>query len=139
MADHPHEHTIRIGIVAVPAESAKMKWSLMESFQGRIVCHSLFVPAYDVEVLEVFDPAVNKWEGVKLVAERHGIMPEQIIAIGDDVNDLPMIAQAGLGVAMGNARPEVLAVAKRVIGSNAEEGLAQFLEELVETHAVEPI
>ena len=31
----------------------------MENFQDRIVCHSLFVPAYDVEVLEVFDPAVN--------------------------------------------------------------------------------
>jgi Cof subfamily protein (haloacid dehalogenase superfamily) len=139
LADHPHEHTIRIGIVASPAESAKMKWSLNENFQGRIVCHSLFVPAYDVEVLEVFDPAVNKWEGVKLVAERHGVREEEIIAIGDDVNDLPMIEHAGLGVAMGNARPEVIAVAKRVIGSNAEEGLAQFLEELVETHAVEPI
>ncbi len=139
LADHPHDHTIRIGIVAPPAEAARMKWSLLENFQDRIVCHSLFVPAYDVEVLEVFDPAVNKWEGVKLVAQRHGIAEEQIIAIGDDVNDLPMIAHAGLGVAMGNARPEVLAIAKRVIGTNAEEGLAQFLEELVETHAVEPL
>jgi hydroxymethylpyrimidine pyrophosphatase-like HAD family hydrolase len=50
-----------------------------------------------------------------------------------------MIQHAGLGVAMGNARPEVLAIAKRVIGTNADEGLAQFLEELVETHAVEPL
>ena len=50
-----------------------------------------------------------------------------------------MIAQAGLGVAMGNARPEVLAIAKRVIGTNADEGLAEFLEELVETHAVQPL
>lgn len=139
LADHPHAHTIRVGIVAPRAESARMQWSLNEHFRDRIVCHSLFVPAYDVEVLEVFDPAVNKWEGVKLVAERHGVLPEQIVAIGDDVNDLPMIQQAGLGVAMGNARPEVLAVAKRVIGSNAEEGLAQFLEELVSTHAVEPL
>src|SRR5687768_5482910 len=139
LADHPHPHTVRVGIVAPPAESAKVQWSLNEHFRDRIVCHSLFVPAYDVEVLEVFDPAVNKWEGVKLVAARHGIAPEQIIAIGDDVNDLPMIEHAGLGVAMGNARPEVLAVAKRVIGTNADEGLAQFLEELVETHAVEPL
>lgn len=139
LAELDHAHTIRVGIVAPPAEAAKVQWSLNEHFRDRIVCHSLFVPAYDVEVLEVFDPAVNKWEGVKLVAARHGITPEQIVAIGDDVNDLPMIRQAGLGVAMGNARPEVLAVAKRVIGSNAEEGLAQFLEELVESHAVEPL
>jgi hydroxymethylpyrimidine pyrophosphatase-like HAD family hydrolase len=50
-----------------------------------------------------------------------------------------MIANAGLGVAMGNARPEVQRIAKRVIGSNHEEGLAKFLEELVESHAVAPI
>jgi hydroxymethylpyrimidine pyrophosphatase-like HAD family hydrolase len=50
-----------------------------------------------------------------------------------------MIRNAGLGVAMGNAKPEVLAIAKRVIGSNAEDGLAVFLEELVETRAVEPL
>ena len=139
LAELDHEHTIRIGIVAPPADAAKMKWSLNASFSDRIVCHSLFVPAYDVEVLEVFDPAVNKWEGVKLVAQRHDIAEHEIIAIGDDVNDLPMIQHAGLGVAMGNARPEVLAIAKRVIGTNADEGLAQFLEELVETHAVEPL
>ena len=139
LGDHPHDHTIRVGIVAPPAEAAKVRWSLNERFADRIVSHSLFVPAYDVEVLEVFDPAVNKWEGVKLVAERHGIRQSEIVAIGDDVNDLPMIRHAGLGVAMGNARPEVLAVAKRVIGSNADEGLAQFIEELVETHAVEPL
>ena len=139
LGDHPHPHTVRVGIVAPPGEAAKMKWSLNERFADRIVCHGLFVPSFDVEVLEVFDPAVNKWEGVKLVAARHGIREGQIVAIGDDVNDLPMIKHAGLGVAMGNARPEVLAVAKRVIGSNADEGLAAFLEELVETHAVEPM
>jgi 5-amino-6-(5-phospho-D-ribitylamino)uracil phosphatase len=139
LADHAHDHTIRIGIVAPPEQTAKMKWSLMEHFQDRIVCHGLFVPAYDVEVLEVFDPAVNKWEGVKLVASRHGVAEHEIIAIGDDVNDLPMIEHAGLGVAMGNARPEVLAIAQRVIGTNADEGLAAFLDELVETQAVQPM
>ena len=59
-------------------------------FGGRIYCHSLHVPAFAVEVLEVFDPAVNKWEGILHVARHHDIEPEQIIAIGDDVNDVPM-------------------------------------------------
>ena len=61
------------------------------------------------------------------------------IAIGDDVNDLHMIRNAGLGVAMGNAKPEVQAIANRVIGSNKDEGLALFLEELVAEHVVEPL
>ena len=50
-----------------------------------------------------------------------------------------MLKNAGLGVAMGNARPEALAVADKVIGANADEGLAAYLEELVDRHLVEPL
>ncbi|HEV8604233.1 MAG TPA: HAD family hydrolase [Tepidisphaeraceae bacterium] len=138
LAQHSHEHTIRVGIVASAKEIARVRKILIERFAERVICQSLFVPSYDVEVLEVFDPAVNKWEGLLQVARSHGIIPDQIVAIGDDVNDLTMIANAGLGVAMGNAKPPVLAAAKRVIGRNDQDGLAEFLEELVATHAVEP-
>ena len=138
LAKHPHEHTIRVGIVAAAKEIARVRRMVLEQFADRVVCQSLFVPSYDVEVLEVFDPSVNKWEGIMQVAKSHGIDPSQIVAIGDDVNDITMIASAGLGVAMGNARPEVAAVAKRVIGRNDQDGLAEFLEELVASHVVEP-
>lgn len=138
LGSRPHEHTIRVGLVAAPDAVAAAKQMLAGSFGDRVFVQSIHVPAYGVEVLEIFDPSVNKWEGILHVAKRHGIDPGQIIAIGDDVNDLAMIRNAGLGVAMGNARPEVLAIAGKVIGSNADEGLAVFLEELVATHAVEP-
>ena len=138
LADDPHEHTIRVGICAATKDVTRIKHDLTERFGDRIIAHSLMVPGYGVEVLEVFDPAVNKWEGVMHVARHHGVEPGQIVAIGDDVNDIPMIRSAGLGVAMGNARPEVQAVAKRVIGKNADEGLAVFLDELVAAHLVEP-
>ena len=133
-----HEHTIRVGICAAPDKVRRISRGLSERFGERIVVHSLFVPAYNVEVLEVFDPAVNKWQGILHVARRHGIEPQEVIAIGDDVNDVAMLKHAGLGVAMGNARPEAMAVADLVIGTNAEEGLAKFLEELVDRHVVEP-
>lgn len=138
LAAYPHQHTVRLGICAEPDEVRKVKQELENQFDGRIFCQNLMVPAYGVEVLEIFDPAVNKWEGVLHVARRHQITAEQIVAIGDDVNDLPMIRNAGLGVAMGNARPDVQAAAKRIIGSNRDEGLAAFIEELVEQHLVEP-
>jgi len=112
---------------------------LTEKFGERVFLQRLFVPSAGVEVLEIFDPSVNKWEGILQVAARHDVKPEQIIAVGDDVNDLHMIRSAGLGVAMGNARPEVQAAAKRVIGHNADDGLAAFLEELVAEHAVQPV
>ena len=139
LAEQAHEHTIRVGICASKEEIEKVKMALAAAFEQRVVYQNLLVPAYGVEVLEVFDPAVNKWEGILHVARHHAISPEQIIAIGDDVNDIPMIQNAGLGVAMGNARPPVLAVARRVIGANHDEGLAEFLEELVESHAVQPL
>jgi Cof subfamily protein (haloacid dehalogenase superfamily) len=139
LAEYAHEHTIRVGIVAEPDEVARVERELAKTFGERIMMMSIRVPAAGVTVLEVFDPAVNKWEGIMHVARKHDIDPSQIIAIGDDVNDVPMLSRAGLGVAMGNARPEIQAVAKRVIGHNKDEGLAVFLEELVAQHAVAPM
>jgi len=137
LGEYPHEHTVRVGICADPAEVQRVRTDLIRQFGQRVVCLSLFVPAYNVEVMEVFDPAVNKWEGILHVARRHGIDPSEIVAIGDDVNDIPMIRGAGLGVAMGNAKPEIQAIADRVIGANHDEGLAEFLDELVDGHLVE--
>jgi Cof subfamily protein (haloacid dehalogenase superfamily) len=136
---YPHEHTVRVGIVASPEEIGVVSAQTIARFSDRIVTQNLAVPSAGVEVMEVFDPAVNKWEGIMHVAHGHGIEPEEIIAIGDDVNDIPMIRNAGLGVAMGNARPAVKAAARRIIGGNNEEGLAEFLEELVAQHTVEPM
>lgn len=139
LGQHPHEHTVRVGIVAETEDIEAVRRTLVEKFAERIFLQSIFVPAQRVQVLEVFDPSVNKWEGVLHVARRHGILPGQIVAIGDDVNDIHMIANAGLGVAMGNARDEIKAIAGRVIGSNHDEGLADFLEELVDSGAVAPM
>lgn len=129
LAKHDHAHTIRLGIVGTTGQTAAAREAIQQRFRERVLVHSLKVLG-DVEVLECFDPAVNKWEGIKQVAAHHGIDLGAIIAIGDDWNDLAMIRSAGLGVAMGNAREEIKAVAKRVIGANADDGLAVFLEEL---------
>lgn len=139
LGSYAHDHTVRVGIVATLEQLCSVREQMIARFGDRIVSQNLSVPVAGIEVMEVFDPAVNKWEGVMHVARRHQIEPEQIIAIGDDVNDIPMIRNAGLGVAMGNAKPEVKAAARRVIGSNKEEGLAVFLEELIAQHQVEPL
>jgi len=136
LATADHEHTVRVGMVGRIAETAALHVELRKHFGARVMCHMIDVPGSDFAVLECFDPSVNKWQGILLVAERHGIRPEQIIAIGDDVNDVAMIENAGLGVAMGNARPEVRNIAQRVVGTNAEEGLAAFLDELVDSGMV---
>jgi 5-amino-6-(5-phospho-D-ribitylamino)uracil phosphatase len=135
MPGYSHEHTFRVGIVA-PDDSAAMIHSEMDAqFGSRIISHSLLVPAFGVQVLEVFDPAVTKWAGILHIANRNKIDPSEVIAIGDDVNDISMIRNAGLGIAMGNAHATVKDVADRIIGSNREDGLAEFLEELAAANA----
>ena len=51
--------------------------------------------------------------------------------MGDDVNDLTMIEGAGLGVAMGHAPPDVLAVADHVTGDHDQDGVAMLVDEIL--------
>jgi Cof subfamily protein (haloacid dehalogenase superfamily) len=131
LAHYHHEHTLRVGIVAPSDVATAIRAEMDGIFGSRIVSHNIVVPGYGVQVIEAFDPNVNKWEGILRIAGRYEVRAADIVAIGDDVNDLAMIRSAGLGIAMGNAHPEVLSAAGRVIGPNSSDGLAKYLEELV--------
>jgi hydroxymethylpyrimidine pyrophosphatase-like HAD family hydrolase len=77
---------------------------------------------------EIAPFGVSKWTAVYRLAEEWGIRPEQICAVGDDVNDIPMIQAAGLGVAMGNAVDVVKAAADRIAPGHDDDGLEQVVE-----------
>jgi len=79
--------------------------------------------------LEIMDAKASKGQGLELVMNHYSLKSEEIIAFGDEENDLPMFAAAGFSVAPSNAKDNVKAAANRVIGSNAEDGVAVFLEE----------
>jgi hydroxymethylpyrimidine pyrophosphatase-like HAD family hydrolase len=81
----------------------------------------------DVVALELHDRAATKWSAIEWLLGEWAIRPEQVIAIGDDVNDLPMLRAAGLGFAMGNAGEAVKAAADAVTSSNEEDGVARAL------------
>ena len=73
----------------------------------------------------------TKENAILKLCEFCGITREEIIAFGDDLVDIGMLKLCGMGVAMGNALLEVKSVADVVIGSNDEDGIAEFLEEYV--------
>jgi len=77
---------------------------------------------------ELTAPGVSKGSALKTLAERLGIAREHVVAIGDHENDLPMIAWAGLGLAMGNAIPAVRDAADAIIPSVEEAGVAWAIE-----------
>jgi hydroxymethylpyrimidine pyrophosphatase-like HAD family hydrolase len=82
-----------------------------------------------VVALEVHDPAATKWRAIEWLLDEWDIRPEQVVAIGDDVNDVPMLRGAGLSFAMGNAPDAVKAAADRVTATNEENGVALALRE----------
>ena len=81
--------------------------------------------------LEILDRRVNKGQGVRMLAEKLGLKQEEVMAIGDQENDLAMIEYAGTGVAMGNAIDSVKEIAQFVTKTNMEDGVAHAIEELV--------
>ena len=78
--------------------------------------------------IELNAPGVTKGTGLLALAEKLGLRRDQVMAMGDSGNDLSMIKAAGLGVAMGNATPEVLAAADAVTADNNHDGVALAIE-----------
>ena len=98
---------------AVPARLAHLTFSMREG------------------LLEVMRPGVNKQLGAMALARHYDVDAADVACFGDMPNDREMIAWAGWGVAMGNAHPELKAVANEVTGTNAEDGVAAVLERWV--------
>lgn len=82
--------------------------------------------------LEFFNSKVSKAKAMEKIGEICGIGREEMIAIGDGLNDLDMIQYAGLGIAMGNADAEVRRHAQFVTATNDEDGVRKAIERFVE-------
>ena len=77
--------------------------------------------------LEFNPPNATKGVALSKVADLLGLCPDNFIAFGDSLNDLPMLAAAGCSVAVANAWPEVKEVCARTCLSNQEDGVAKYL------------
>lgn len=80
---------------------------------------------------EILAKDTNKWTAIKSLANKLGIKKDEIIAIGDNFNDIEMIQNAGLGVAMNNGSPVAKEVAQVIAPSNNEDGVAKIMEKYV--------
>ncbi|MES1205941.1 MAG: Cof-type HAD-IIB family hydrolase [Pseudomonadota bacterium] len=81
--------------------------------------------------LDITHPEANKGMVVREASRILKIPLHQIATIGDMSNDVPMLTVAGMGIAMGNASPEVQAVARHVTGSNEHEGFAHAVDTFI--------
>jgi len=73
----------------------------------------------------------NKGDALAAIAGHYGVARNEIIAVGDGYNDLEMLDYAGLGVVVGNARPEIKERADYVCRTNDECGVAEVVEKFI--------
>jgi Cof subfamily protein (haloacid dehalogenase superfamily) len=105
---------------------------LERQFPRDLYVHVLRSPRYVGFMCEIAPAGVTKWSGIERLARAWDISDAEICAVGDDVNDIPMIRAAGLGVAMGNAQEEVKSAADRIAPCHDEDGLARVVDWLLE-------
>lgn len=143
------EQTRVVERAAVPVRGAtKVSFAAepedLAAFEGRFAGRARYEERFPVRAIPGFEGFTfvvcdvlsgrcrGKAEAVHFLERERGIAPGEVIAVGDQLNDLRMLRAAGLAVAMANAPEEVRGEADLVIGRHDEDGVAAFLEGLVE-------
>ena len=115
---------VKIMFLAEPEIFAKLRPRLDE-----LLGDSIYIAQSHRTFLEVMDAKASKGQGLSFTMERLSLKREEVIAFGDEENDIPMFVSAGFSVAPSNAKDAVKAKADLVVGSNVDDGVAIFLEE----------
>lgn len=80
---------------------------------------------------EISAKNVDKWTALEFLKEKLQISSDEIVAIGDNVNDKKMIEKSGYGIAMGQSAPQIKEIADYITDSNVDDGVANALDKLL--------
>lgn len=119
---------IKLMVIAEPATIRAIALQGDELFDTDRVALTESEPEY----LEFLPRLSNKGAALRQLADHLHIDRSSVMAVGDYLNDVEMVAWAGFGVAMGNAVPEVKAVARRIVANNDEGGVADAIASVLQ-------
>ena len=88
---------------------------------------------YSIEYFytEITNENTDKWNAIKFLINKLGISKDEVMAIGDNVNDQTMLENAGMGVAMANSAPYIQKMGKVVTDTNNNDGVAKAIEKYI--------
>lgn len=144
------ENNTRVSPVVKPAMEVLEEWKLAKKGAHKIMCmgeaekieavnNYLFKEFKDQlhlyrskpTYLEITNNEVSKLTAIEFLLNSHfELSLEETIAFGDNYNDYDMLKAAGMGIAVGNAQPEILEIARKITLHNTEDGVAKSLQEL---------
>lgn len=121
---HAHEW-LKIGFFSDDAEKLSEMKNILEAYDMIEITNS------HPSNIEVNPQGVSKAHALIKVCNKLDITMDEVMAMGDSLNDFTMIDQAGVGVAMGNAQPEIKEIADFTTDSNNNDGVAKAIEKVV--------
>jgi hydroxymethylpyrimidine pyrophosphatase-like HAD family hydrolase len=111
---------------------AKMAEFLSEELQDTITLLPTIYPDLDFTLIDILPPDASKGKGVEKLALLNHLTAENVMAIGDNFNDVEMLEFAGTGVVMGNADPNLLERAEfYTTVTNNENGVAAAIDRFI--------
>jgi 5-amino-6-(5-phospho-D-ribitylamino)uracil phosphatase len=128
---HQDDCLFHICAIGTHSQMLEFQEAAQSRLAGRIQTFVQRTIRYRGTMCEILRHDAGKWAAVLHLARLWQIEPSAICAVGDDLNDIPMIKNAGLGVAMGHARPEVIAAADLVTLGHDQDGVAMLVESVL--------
>lgn len=95
---------------------------------------SLYITSSGFSQLEIGNKNATKWSSIEEICEILGINIDEVAAIGDAHNDIPMVSNAELGFAMGNAKEELKEVADVIVADNESFGVLEAVNYILEVN-----
>lgn len=133
LSDVLHEHeTIHISFSGTCNRMSEMTDVLQRELGNTVTLLSTIYPRLDFTLIDILPPDASKGRGVEKLALLNQLGPEEVMAIGDNFNDVEMLEFAGTSVVMGNADPGLLERAEfYTTVSNDENGVADAIERFI--------
>ena len=103
----------------------------VEHMSKKIIKHGTDEFGISYYYTEITNQNVNKWSAIEELMKILKITRDEVIAIGDNINDKEMIANAGIGIVTGNSSPEMKEIADSIVSSNDENGVAEAIEKYI--------
>ncbi|MCE9618706.1 MAG: HAD-IIB family hydrolase [Planctomycetes bacterium] len=134
---HGFDHVLRVGAVDRGDLLEPVCTSMREKFRGRATMQSWSAVTAtaaigsETHLLEIYSLDTDKWTMLRKLRDRRGLGNERVYAIGDGLNDLIMVREAGVGIAMGNAHAHVHKHAKHIAPHHGEDGFAHAAERIL--------
>lgn len=119
---HPEKTLHKVYVAAQPEVATKLRIAAEKQFAGRLNVTSS--KEYNVEVVNA---AASKGNALKYLMQKYGIEKDKVMCFGDQLNDLSLLSEAGMAVAVGNANEELKKIADYVSEPCEDDGVAKTI------------